>query len=448
MKCEFEYNLLRMQNDIFTTMPVHKAYFKAAMPVVMGMVISLVYNLVDTWFIARTQDTSLVAGVSLCAPVFSLMIALGDIFGLGASTAISRFLGQKDYEKTARMSSFAIYAAIGTGVVSALILLALRYPILHLLGARDDTLSFAMQYYIWIAIGAPAIILNIVPNNLLRTEGFAGKAMVCTIIGSIINIILDPIFIFTLHMGAAGAAIATVLSNIISDLLFFEAIRRHASYLSLDIHKAKAEKDLVREMLFIGIPASITNTMQSLAVLLTNRFLLPYGTDQIAAFGIAAKVNMVSVLIMVGFAFGAQPLLGYSYGARDNKRLKEVIRFDITVECVTAFLFLIISMIFAPQLIQMFIHQPDVVKAGENILRCMMATAPAIGIVLVCTTLFQAEGRAMPAFILSISRQGVFLILFLVLLSALFGYWGVLLAQAAADLATLLVGLGLLKKSA
>ncbi len=436
-----------MQNEIFTTMPVHKAYFKAALPVVMGMVVSLVYNLVDTWFIAQTQNTSLVAGVSLCAPIFSLMIAFGDIFGLGASTAISRFLGQKEYDKTSKMSSFAIYASIGTGIVTALVLVLLRYPILHLLGAREDTIQYAMSYYIWIAIGAPAIILNIVPNNLLRTEGFAGTAMICTIIGSVCNIILDPIFIFTLHMGAAGAAVATVISNAISDILFLYVIHHRANYLSLDIHQAKAQKQLVKEMLVIGIPASITNTMQSLAVLLTNRFLLPYGTSQIAGYGIAAKVNMVSVLIMVGFAFGAQPLLGYSYGAKDKTRLNEVIRFDIMVECITAFIFLIVSMIFAPQLIRLFIQQADVVTAGKNILRCMMATTPAIGIVLVCTTLFQAEGRAMPAFVLSISRQGIFLILFLLVLSAIFGYWGVLLAQAAADIATLLIGLAFLKKT-
>ena len=426
-----------MENELFVSMPVKKAYFKLALPVVLGMAVSLVYNLVDTWFIAGTQNTALVAGVSLCAPVFTLMVAFGDIFGLGGSTAISRLLGQKRNQDAAGVSAFCIYAAILLGIAVAVLMLVFRLPILHLLGAGSDTITYASSYYTWLALGAPAIILNIVPGNLLRTEGLAKEAMLCTIIGALINVILDPIFIFTLGFGAGGAAAATVLSNVISDILLFATIHQKAKFLSIHLHDFAVSAPVLRDILFIGIPASVTNLMQSLAILLINRFLLPYGTGQVAAYGIAMKVNMVCILILVGFAFGAQPLLGYNFGAGNQDRLKEIIRFDILVQFITASVFALISFVWAPSLIRLFMQDPAVVGAGAQILRCVMLSAPAVGIILVCTTLFQAEGKSLPALILAISRQGVVLVLCLVLMSHSFGYIGVLLSQALSDLITL-----------
>ena len=430
-----------MENELFVSMPVRKAYFKLALPVVLGMAVSLIYNLVDTWFIAGTQNTALVAGVSLCAPIFTLMVAFGDIFGLGGSTAISRLLGQKREQDAAGVSVFSIYAAVLLGIAVAVLMLVFRLPILHLLGARSDTIAYASSYYIWLALGAPAIILNIVPCNLLRTEGLAKEAMLCTVIGALINIVLDPIFIFSLGFGAGGAAAATVLSNVISDILLFATIYHKAKFLSIDLRDFAVSAPVLRDILFIGIPASITNLMQSLAILLTNRFLLPYGTGQVAAYGIAMKVNMVCILILVGFAFGAQPLLGYNYGAGNRTRLKAIIRFDIRVQVITASAFALISFICAPALIRLFMHDPTVVTAGAMILRCVMLSAPAVGIILVCTTLFQAEGKSLPALILAISRQGLVLVFCLVVMSHSFGYIGVLLSQAVSDVITLGIAL-------
>ena len=434
-----------MENELFVSMPVKKTYFKLALPVVLGMAVSLVYNLVDTWFIAGTQNTALVAGVSLCAPVFTLMVAFGDIFGLGGSTAISRLLGQKRNQDAAGVSVFCIYAAILLGIAVAVLMLIFRLPILHLLGARSDTINYASSYYVWLALGAPAIILNIVPGNLLRTEGLAKEAMLCTIIGALINVILDPIFIFTLGFGAGGAAAATVLSNVISDILLFVTLHQKAKFLSISLHDFAVSAPVLRDILFIGIPASITNLMQSLAILLTNRFLLPYGTGQVAAYGIAMKVNMVCILILVGFAFGAQPLLGYNYGAGNRDRLKEIIRFDIQIQVITASVFALISFVSAPALIRLFMQDSAVVSAGALILRCVMLSAPAIGIILVCTTLFQAEGKSLPALILAISRQGIVLVLCLVGMSHFFGYIGVLLSQTASDVITLGIALLLMR---
>ena len=435
-----------MENEIFERMPIPKAYFKIALPVVIGMVVSLIYNLADTWFIARTGNTALVAGVSLCAPIFTLMVAFSDIFGLGGSNLISRLLGRGRREEVSHVSAFSLFGALGFGVVTAAVMLLFRTPILSLLGASQETMPYASSYYFWLALGAPAIILNVVPGNLLRTEGLSELAMVCTVAGAVLNIVLDPIFIFSLGMGAAGAALATVLSNVMSDLFFLAVMRRKSEVLSTRIRDSKISAAMLGSILSIGIPASVTNLMQSLAVLLTNRCLVSYGTDKVAALGIAMKVNMVCMLILVGFAFGAQPALGYCFGAGNQKRLRGFLRFDVQVQLVLSIAFIGIVFLFTEPILQIFMRNPQVVGAGIAMLRCLTISAPAVGLILVMTTLFQAEGKALPALILAISRQGVVLVLCLFILQTVFGYTGILIAQPVADVVTLGIAGILLRK--
>lgn len=436
-----------MEQELFARAPIPRAYFKMALPVVLSMLVSLVYNMVDTWFIAQTQNTALVAGVSLCAPMFTLMVAMGDIFGLGGSTLISRLLGQGEGKRVRHVSAFCSYGAIVWGVLVGALMLIFRQPILRLLGASSDTLDSAMAYYSYLALGAPAIIFTLVPSSILRTEGMAVASMVGSITGAVVNIILDPIFIFGLNMGAGGAALATVLSNVVSAALFIVLLVTKNQRLSMRLRDCSVQGTELREILVIGVPASITNLMQSFAMTLTNRFLLPYGTENVAALGIALKVNMIVMLIMVGFAFGAQPLLGYNYGANNRERLRDLLKFDILVQIVFSVVMTVVFLIFAPRIIRIFMSDGGVIQAGSRILRCMVITMPLMGSILVCTTLFQAVGKAMPAFLLSISRQGVALLICMVVLSAVFGFYGVILAQAAADVVSFILALVLLNHS-
>ena len=436
-----------MEQELFARAPIPRAYFKMALPVVLSMLVSLVYNMVDTWFIAQTQNTALVAGVSLCAPMFTLMVAMGDIFGLGGSSLISRLLGQGEENRVRHVSAFCSYGAIVWGVLVGALMLIFRQPILRLLGASSDTMESAMDYYSYLALGAPAIIFTLVPSNILRTEGMAVASMVGSIIGAVVNIILDPIFIFVLNMGAGGAAVATVLSNVVSAVLFIVLLVTKSQRLSMRLRDCSVHGTELREIFVIGIPASITNLMQSFAMTLTNRFLLPFGTENVAALGIALKVNMIVMLIMVGFAFGAQPLLGYNYGANNRERLRDILKFDILVQLVFSVVMVVLFLIAAPQIIRIFMSDSGVIQAGSLILRCMVITMPLMGIILVCTTLFQAAGKAMSAFLLSISRQGVALLICMVVLSAVFGFYGVILAQAEADVVSFILALVLLNRS-
>ena len=256
-----------MDKELFEKMPIHKAYMKLALPVMMSSVLMLVYNMVDMYFIARTGDTNLVAGVSLCAPVFTFMIAIGDIFGLGGSSLLSRLFGMGKVEDGKRLSVFSFLGSALTGVCIMLVLLLGKRGMLGLLGANEETFSHAQAYYTWIALGAPFIIFSLVPTNLLRTEGFATGGMIGSVLGSVVNMILDPVFIFGLGLGAAGAAIATVIGNIAADIFYVCFIFAKSKALSLNPKGFYIKGFEARQIFAIGIPASITNLMQSIGVM-------------------------------------------------------------------------------------------------------------------------------------------------------------------------------------
>lgn len=435
-----------MQNELFESASVPKAYMKLALPVVLSMMVSLVYNMVDTYFIALTGKQELVAGVSLAAPIFTLMIAFGDIFGLGGSSLISRLFGEKREEEAKRASAFCLWEAIGFGIFVTIVLLVFRTPILKLLGTDVATFEYAGEYYTWIAVGAASIILGLVPSNILRTEGLAMQAMAGSILGSIVNIILDPVFIFGLGQGAAGAAMATVIGNVIADVYYIYVMNKKAKRLSVSLKEIKIPGTMIRDILVIGIPASITNLMQSIMIMITNHYLIAYGTDKVAAMGIALKANMISAFILVGFAFGGQPLVGYNYGARNKKRLKEILRFAYLFEAGLALVFTISISVFAPAIIKIFMNQSDIITNGAMMLRFQQLGMVFMAVTLVSTCVCQSVGSAAGAFALSISRQGVLYAISLMVLNAIFGYTGIIATQACADVLTAVIALAIIRK--
>ncbi|HAE14973.1 MAG TPA: MATE family efflux transporter [Erysipelotrichaceae bacterium] len=435
-----------MNNEIFETMPVPKAYIKLALPVMMSSVLMLVYNMADIYFIAATGNTDIVAAVSLCAPVFTFLIAIGDILGLGGSSYISRLLGSGRTYDARRISIFCLCGSIVLGLVISLVLLLARAPILRLLGASANTAGFASAYYTWIAAGASVIIFSLVPTNLLRTEGLAAGAMIGSMLGSIVNIILDPIFISVLGMGAGGAAIATVIGNIFADIYYIYVITKHSKCLSIDPRGFQIKAHESKEVLRIGIPSSVTNIMQSIGVILLNNFLLPYGNETIAAMGIVSKITMIVIMIMVAFSFGGQPLYGYLYGAGNKPRFREVMRFAYMLVCGLGLVISCVLFAAAPLLVRLFIQEASFVQLASSMLRTILFGMPFIGLTMVTTCIFQSTGKASGALALSAGRQGYIYAVVLFILSALFGYAGVISAQPAADAVSSLLALILLKK--
>ena len=365
---------------------------------------------------------------------------------MGGSSLISRLFGEKREEEAKRASAFCLWAAIGFGIFVTIVLLVFRTPILKLLGTDAATFEYAGEYYTWIAVGAASIILGLVPSNILRTEGLAMQAMAGSILGSIVNIILDPVFIFGLGQGAAGAAMATVIGNVIADVYYIYVMNKKAKRLSVSLKEIKIPGTMIRDILVIGIPASITNLMQSIMIMITNHYLIAYGTDKVAAMGIALKANMISAFILVGFAFGGQPLVGYNYGARNKKRLKEILRFAYLFEAGLALVFTISISVFAPAIIKIFMNQSDIITNGAMMLRFQQLGMVFMAVTLVSTCVCQSVGSAAGAFALSISRQGVLYAISLMVLNAIFGYTGIIATQACADVLTAVIALAIIRK--
>ncbi|WP_367341333.1 MATE family efflux transporter [Limosilactobacillus sp.] len=427
--------------DLFENTSIKKAYFTLALPIALSMLVTLFYNMVDTYFVAKTGIPALVAGVSQGAPLFTLMIAIGDIFGIGGSSLISRLFGEKRNELARNVNSTCCYAAIICGIIIGIALFIWQTPFIHMLGASQATWKYAREYYLVIAAGAPFIIFGLTPTNTLRTEGLAVQSMISSMVGTVINIFLNPFFIFTCGLGAAGSALATVTSTVIGDVLMVYFMVKKSHYLSFNPRHAHLPMEFVRQVLEIGIPASIINLMTTFAAAMTNRYLIHYGADSVAAMGIAIKVSMIISMIFVGFAYGAQPLIGYTYGAKDKKRYNETIKFDLQVVVGFALVMTIIIQIFAPQFIRFFMNRPTIVREGTLMVRWLVSSTAFAGAILVFTTTFQSLGKAVPAFLLALARQGICFYIALVVLNHLFGYTGILAAQAAADTATLIIGM-------
>lgn len=436
-----------MKKDLFTEAPVPEAYLKLAMPVVLSMAVSLIYNMVDTYFISLTGDTNIIAGISLCAPIFTLFIALGDIFGLGGSSVISRLLGGGDREKARSLSSACFWASIALGVVVTLLMLCLRGPILGLLGADSETWEYASQYYTWLVSGAAFVIFSLVPSNLLRTEGAAVQSMTGSVMGAVINMVLDPIFIFTFGLGAAGAAIASVIGNMATCAYYVVYMTRAKLNLTMDPRQAKVTRKDAVNVAQIGLPASVNNFMQTFGLMLTNRFLLPYGNQNIAAMGIALKVVNIAALVMVGLAFGGQPLLGYSYGAGDMKKFKKVLSFGLILNVCTGLVFALVLSLAARPVTGIFLKDDELIGLGARMMRLLLAGMPLFGACLIATCCFQSAGKALPAFLLSICRQGVVYAAVIAIMNAAFKLTGVIASQAVTDVITVLIAFALFRNS-
>ncbi|RRK09683.1 MATE family efflux transporter [Lactiplantibacillus garii] len=426
-------------NDLFEKAPIPKAYMQLALPVVLGMVASMIYNLADTFFVAQTGNADLVAGIALGSPLFTFMLAVGDIFGLGGSAVISRALGKHDYQQSARVSSFCFYVAIALSIVLTVLLLIFEAPILNLLGATDATRPYIADFYRVLVLGSTFIIVSLVPGNIIRTEGLAQFSMIATISGTVLTIILDPMFLFGLHWGASGVAFANVLGFAVNTGLLIIFMRR-AKSLSLAPRQAHVSRPAFKAVVAVGIPASLTNLTQSFGMMLLNSYLAAYGAQAVAAMGIVQKIYMVVMMVMVGFAFGAQPLVGYNYGAKNWQRLRAILRYDLKIEGGYAFVCAVILIIFTPQLIKLFMAQTAIVTMGTVMLRAMLITTPLVGFILVFTTVFQSVGAGTSALIMALSRQAVLLGLAIVILAQLFGLNGIIWAQPVADVLTCLIG--------
>ncbi len=411
-----------------------------ALPVVMGLIVTLAYNLADTFFITATHDEFLIAGVSLCSPLFTALMAFGNIYGQGGSSLISRLLGEQKKDNVRQVSSFCFYIAIITGIILAVFLLIFRDQVLTLIGVREETMRHASDYYVVLSLGAPVIVLSFIHMNLIRCEGMAAQSMVGSMIGSLVNIILDPILISYFGMGARGAAIATVTGYLCSVIYLFCVVKSKSENLSASIRDFRISASQLSQILGVGISAALANLMSSVSVAILNNMLLPYGSKSIAAMGIVLKIVMIAQLVLIGFAFGSVPLLGYLYGSKNEEKIKELTRFVITFMSSLSIGFTILLDLGRYSIMRVFSQDAQIIASGGDMLLWQMMGTVFAGIVLFFTVMFQATGKTLPALIMSVSRQGIIFFICICLMSNIFGYSGILASQFVSDIVSCILG--------
>lgn len=410
------------------------SYFKLSIPVVISMIITLIYNLADTFFIASTNNADLVAGVSLCAPLFTILMAFGNIFGQGGNSLVSRYLGENKTDAVKKISSFCFSFSIIIGLVITGVCFLFSGNILHVFGANGDVLGYAVQYYSVIVLGSALIIFSFVPSNLIRSEGLANESMIGTVLGAVINIILDPIFISYFGLGAAGAALATVLGYITTDIYFFYILKRKTKLIVWDFKNITIEKSEFFQILSIGFSTALANLTQSICVIMINTNLVSYGSDYVAAMGIVLKIIMIVQLLLTGFAFGGAPLYGYLYGGNYTKQFFSLIRFIFIWMVILAAGLSLPLIIWAKPIIDLFIQQKSIIEIGSQMLVWQCLPTAFAGIVLFLTVLFQSCGKAVPSYLLALSRQGIIFAAVVIIMKFFFGYNGIIQAQFYADL--------------
>ncbi len=393
--------------QIFRDAPVPKAVLTNVIPSIVSMIMVLVYNLADTFFIGQTKNAYMVAAVSVATPAFLLFMAVGMLFGIGSTSLISRMLGEGKKEQAKRTSSFSFWTSLVVGIISMIVIWIFNTPICRAIGASDDTIEYATQYLTIVALGIPFLIISNAFSNIIRAEGQATKAMMGMIIGNLINIVLDPIMILAFGWNVAGAAIATVLGNVFSAVFYIMHLVSKKSMLSIRLKDYSAKKKILIGVFSIGIPASLNSILMSTSNIVINKFMMQHGDMAVAGLGVAMKVNMIAVMLLIGVGTGIQPLLGYCFGAGNKKRYLAVLKFSVVFGLILSAIMTMICYFGAAPLVTAFLEDEQAFQYGFSFSRIYILSGPILGILFIFMNAIQSMGAAIPSLILSVSRQGI-----------------------------------------
>lgn len=393
--------------EIFANAPVPKAVISNVIPSIISMLMVLVYNLADTFFIGQTKNPLMVAGVSIATPAFLLFMAVGMLFGIGGTSKISRLLGQGENERAKNTSAFCFWTGGTIGVISAIIMVIFAEPVCNMIGASKDTVAFASEYLSIVAIGIPFLIISNSFSNIIRAEGQAQIAMLGMIIGNMMNVVLDPIMIMGLHWDVAGAAWATVIGNVFSAGFYVYHILKRSKILSIKLGDYRIKGGIALGVFAIGVPASLNSILLSVSNILVNKQMKAYGDMAVAGLGVAMKVNMIVVMLLIGLGIGIQPLLGYCYGAGNRKRYVEVLKFSTFLALGLSLVMTVICYFGAGFLVKSILDDMNAYDYGIEFARTYIYSGPIMGILFVFINAIQSMGAALPALILNISRQGL-----------------------------------------
>lgn len=428
--------------DIFENLPVARAVRTMAVPTIMGQLIVLIYNMADTFFIGRTNNPAMVAGASLILPIFNISLSIAGLAGVGGGSQISRLLGERRHEEAERVSSFSIWFSLMIGGLFSLLVLIFMEPLLIFLGAGSQTEGYAASYAFCVIVlgGIPTVMTNIL-SNLIRSVGESGRAGFGVMMGGIINMILDPIFMFLLFprgMEIVGAGTATCLSNCISCAYFLITILRMGkdSVIRLGFPARLPHRSSIRMIFTVGIPSSVATLLFDLDYVVIDRLMSSYSDTALAAIGIVLKAERLPLNVGIGICQGMVPIVAYNYASGNHKRMHETIRFSRTSGIVFALASICMYEILAPYIMRFFIDDTATVALGTGFLRIRSLATVLMFLSFFHVHLFNSFGRGREALFLGVVRWAVFNIPMLFLLNRIFGMYGIVWSQFTADILT------------
>lgn len=424
--------------ELFERMPVPRAVLKMALPTVIAQLIVLIYNMADTFFIGRTNDPLMVAGASLILPLFNVTIAIANIAGTGGGTLVARLLGRGNMDSARRVAAFSFYFSLGAGLLFSLLTLLFLSPLLRLLGASADTFGYARQYALCVIVcGAAPTVLSMTMGNLLRNVGCSAQAGFGGAMGGVINILLDPLFMFVLLPPGheiLGAGIATALSNLISLSYYLVVIWRLKNpVLNLSPRAFGPGEEQLRAFFAVGLPAALGPFLFDMDYIVLDRLMSGYSDIALAAIGIVLKAERLPLNIGVGLCLGMVPLAAYNYASGNRERMEKVLRFTRAVGTVISLVSIVLYECFAPVLMRVFLSDAATVTLGASFLRIRALATIVMFLSFIYVHLFQALGRGDYALLLVVMRWAAINIPMLFLLNAIFGMYGLVWSQLVSD---------------
>ena len=430
---------LRKETEIFENYSIPKAVAALALPTVITQIITIVYNFADTWYVGLTNNSAAIAALSVCMPIYVLMAAIANLFGIGASSVISRSLGARMPEKARRAFSFAFWGGIVVSILYSVIILLFRSELAYLIGGDADSFDFIQKYMFWtMIIGSLPTVLNSLFGHLIRSVGASKQASFGMSLGAVMNIILDPILMFVLlpkGHEVEGAAIATMLSNCCATLYFFFYLKQvnDSPVFTLAPSYALEDRKVWAEVLSIGLPAALSTSLAMLSNIFANSLVSNYGSKAVAGMGIAKKINTLAFNITLGLTQGVLPLIGYNYAAKKYKRMKDIVLFTLGVALSFTCFCVLLFELNREFLVQFFIKDQETIYEGQRFLSIIALGVPLCAITYTMNTVFQATGQRKKSFILSILRKGLLDIPLMFLFRGMFERLGVVMATPVAE---------------
>ncbi len=429
--------------ELLGSAPIPKALMALGIPTMLGMLINALYNLADTYFVGGL-GTEQMGAVTVAFPLGQVVVGLGLLFGNGAAAFLSRLLGRGDQITANKVASTALYSSVTVGALVILLSVLFLEPILQRLGALESVMPHAIAYTRIYIVFSIFNVFNVTMNNIVSSEGAAKTAMLALMAGALLNVALDPIFIYTLHLGVAGAAMATAVSQMVSSLIYFRYMAQKKSVFHFSIRECSLTKNIMSGILKIGVPTLIFQLLTSLSISMTNNAAKAYGGSALAAMGPLTKFMSMGTLIVFGFLKGFQPIAGFSYGAKKYDRLREAIKVSLVWSTTFCAGFGLVAAVFPTQLMSLFTRNDmEMIRIGAIALRANGLSFILFGFYTVYSFLFLVMGRAAAGCFLGACRQGICFVPAILLLPRVWGLSGVLYAQPVADVVSALITAGM-----